>query len=410
MEQLGFRPDQQQAYQGAKGEWQQFFEAWSRCRIGLLRGLAANDPQGKAITSGIKTGVVASDADDMRRPYVQQSRMVGYFVILVAALVSPIFSNIAMADEGGVSFWLPGDFGSYAAVPSQPGWLFESTYYHASAAASGGISFPRGGGIEAGVKSPTDYFLFTPTYTFETQIFGAQPAFGMTVLFGRNSTEVSKTLTGPGGATLSGSQSEEIFGFSDPSPTASLKWSRDVHNFMVYATAGIPVGAYESNRLAALGLGHWAVDGGVGYTYLDEKAGIEASAVFGLTYNFINPYTQYQSGIDAHLDWAISPYLNDKFHIGAVGYFYNQISGDSGAGAQLGDFKSSVAGVGPQIGFFFPIFGRQGYLNLRAYYEFDARNRLEGWNAQKADRALMHVKLLGSPDDGIRHRHRPFLQ
>jgi len=377
MEQLGFRPDQQQAYQGARGEWQQFFEAWSRCRIGLLHGLAAKR---SARQSHHQRYQDRGGSVPCRR-CEQQSRMVGYFVILVAALVSPTFSNIAMADEGGVSFWLPGDFGSYAAVPSQPGWLFESTYYHASAAASGGISFPRGGGIEAGVKSPTDYFLFTPTYTFETQIFGAQAAFGTTVLFGRNSTEVSKTLTGPGGATLSGSQSEEIFGFSDPSPTASLKWSRDVHNFMVYATTGIPVGAYESNRLAALGLGHWAVDGGVGYTYLDEKAGIEASAVFGLTYNFINPYTNYQSGIDAHLDWAISPYLNDKFHIGAVGYFYNQISGDSGAGAQLGDFKSSVAGVGPQIGFFFPIFGRQGYLNLRAYYEFDARNRLEGWNA-----------------------------
>jgi hypothetical protein len=150
---------------------------------------------------------------------------------------------------------------------------------------------------------------------------------------------------------------------------------------MVYATTGIPVGAYSPTRLAALGLGHWAVDGGVGYTYLDEKAGIEVSAIFGLTYNFINPYTQYTSGTDAHLDWAISPYLNDKFHIGAVGYFYNQISGDSGAGARLGDFKSRVAGVGPQIGFFFPVSDWQGYLNLRAYYEFDARNRLEGWTA-----------------------------
>ena len=53
------------------------------------------------------------------------------------------------------------------------------------------------------------------------------------------------------------------------------------------------------------------------------------------------------SGTDAHLDWAISPYLNDKFHIGAVGYFYNQISGDSGAGARLGGFESRVAGIGP---------------------------------------------------------------
>lgn len=285
-----------------------------------------------------------------------------------------------VADESGVSFWLPGQYGSYAAVPLSPGWSFESTYYHASADASRGISFARGGGIQAGMKSPSDYFMFTPSYSFETQIFGAQPQFGTTLLYGRNFTSVSATLTGPGGNTLSGSRSDEVFGFGDLYPTASLKWNRDVHNFMIYATTGIPVGAYQPTRLAALGIGHWAVDSGVGYTYLDEKAGIEASAVFGLTYNFINPYTQYQSGTDAHLDWAISPYLNDKFHIGAVGYFYNQISGDSGASPLLGGFKSRVVGVGPQIGFFVPFFGQQGYLNLRGYYEFDARNRLEGWN------------------------------
>ena len=272
-----------------------------------------------------------------------------------------------VADEAGVSFWLPGQYGSYAAVPLKPGLSFENTYYHAKSDASGGVSLARGGGIQAGIKSPSDYFMFTPTYSFETQIFGAQAAIGTTLLFGGNSTTVSATLTGPGGATSSGSRSDEIVGFGDLSPTASLIWSRDVHNFMVYATTGIPVGAYSPTRLAALGLGHWAVDGGVGYTYLDEKAGIEVSAIFGLTYNFINPYTQYTSGTDAHLDWAISPYLNDKFHVGAVGYFYNQISGDSGAGARLGDFKSRVAGVGPQIGFFFPVSDWQGYLNLRAY-------------------------------------------
>jgi hypothetical protein len=287
----------------------------------------------------------------------------------------------SLADEAGVSFWLPGSYGSYAAVPSQPGWAFESTFYHAHADASRGVSFVRGGGVQAGMKSPSDYFMLTPTYTFQNQIFGAQASLGLTTLIGKNFTAVSATVTGPGGTTLSGSRSDEVFGFGDLSPTASLKWSRDAHNFMVYATTGIPVGAYQPTRLAALGIGHWAADGGAGYTYLDEKSGFEASAVFGLTYNFINPYTQYKSGADAHLDWAVSPYLNDKFHIGAVGYFYDQISGDSGAGARLGDFKSRVAGVGPQIGFFFPVAGQSGYLNLRAYYEFDASNRVEGWNA-----------------------------
>ena len=120
--------------------------------------------------------------------------------------------------------------------------------------------------------------------------------------------------------------------------------------------AGLPPGirsAAASNRLAAMGLGYWSADAGVGYTYLNEQAGFELSAVVGLTYKFINPYTQYQSGNDAHLDWAISPYLSEKMHIGAVGYFYNQLTGDSGPGATLGEFKSRVAGIGPQIGFSF---------------------------------------------------------
>jgi hypothetical protein len=111
-------------------------------------------------------------------------------------------------------------------------------------------------------------------------------------------------------------------------------------------------------RLASMGTGHWAADAGAGYTYLNEQVGFEWSAVVGFTYNFINPYTQYRSGIDAHLDWAISPYLSEKLHIG-----------------------SRVAGIGPQIGFFFPFADLEGYLNLRGYSEFNARNRLEGWTA-----------------------------
>jgi len=35
---------------------------------------------------------------------------------------------------------------------------------------------------------------------------------------------------------------------------------------------------------------------GGAYTYLNEPTGYEFSAVAGVTYNFINPHTQYQSG------------------------------------------------------------------------------------------------------------------
>ncbi len=36
---------------------------------------------------------------------------------LAAALLSLCFPNTAQADEGGVSFWVPGFFGSLAATP-----------------------------------------------------------------------------------------------------------------------------------------------------------------------------------------------------------------------------------------------------------------------------------------------------
>src|ERR1700693_2701369 len=47
------------------------------------------------------------------------------------------------ADEGGVSFWLPGQFGSLAAVPQQPGWSFADLYYHTSVSAGGDVAAAR---------------------------------------------------------------------------------------------------------------------------------------------------------------------------------------------------------------------------------------------------------------------------
>jgi hypothetical protein len=311
---------------------------------------------------------------------VPLQRPIRWAFALAVPLCLAVLDN-APADEGGVSFWLPGQYGSFSAAPSDPGWSFESTFYHATAAANASASFARGGRIEAGMTSPSDFIMLTQTYSFATPVLGGQAAIGMSSVLGRNSTSVSATLTGPGGRSLSGSNSDEVLGFGDLYPTASLKWNRDVHNVMVYTTAGIPVGIYNSERLASLGLGHWAVDAGAGYTYLNEQAKFEWTVVAGLTYNFINPATQYQSGVDAHIDWAISPYVSEKWHIGAVGYMYRQLTGDSGPGATLGEFKSRVTGIGPQVGFFISVGSQEAYLNVRGYYEFDARNRLEGWTA-----------------------------
>jgi hypothetical protein len=40
-----------------------------------------------------------------------------------------------------------------------------------------------------------------------------------------------------------------------------------------------------------------------------------------------------------------------------------------------------VVGVGPQIGYIFPLGDLQGYVNFKAYKEFAAEHRPDGWNA-----------------------------
>jgi hypothetical protein len=52
-----------------------------------------------------------------------------------------------------------------------------------------------------------------------------------------------------------------------------------------------------------------------------------------------------------------------------------------GSGDHVGPFESRVVGVGPQVGYIFPLGNSQGYLNLKAYEEFDYHDRAHGYNA-----------------------------
>jgi hypothetical protein len=292
-----------------------------------------------------------------------------------------LLSQRAVADEGGVSFWLPGTYGSLAAVPAVPGWSFAAFNYYDSVSASKGADFVRGGGIVAGVNSRIDFLFVNPAYVFATPALGGQASLGMGALIGPNTTSAFGTLTGPGGTSLSGLRSDSVLGVGDLYPTGSLRWNWGVNNVMTYLTGDIPVGLYNSQQLANLGIGHGAVDAGGGYTYFNPQTGHEFSAVIGATYNLINPATQYKSGIDGHLDWGASQFLSASLQVGVVGYVYDQLTRDSGSGAKLGPFESRVIGIGPQIGYLFPVAGMQGYVNLKAYGEFDACNRPSGWNA-----------------------------
>jgi len=299
------------------------------------------------------------------------------------------------ADEDGISFWLPGIYGSLAAVPQQPGFTFTAINYFDSVSGSGSIATARE--ITIGRFSPTinvnlnatatakiDVVLPYLNYVFATPVFGGQLALGMFGIVGNNSTGLDGTLTlasGPLVVTRQGSISQTAWGAGDLYPVASMRWNNGVNNWMVYGTGDIPVGDYSPTNLANFGIGHGAVDVGGGYTYFNPQTGHEFSAVTGFTYNLINPSTDYQNGIDWHLDWGASQFLTKQIQVGAVGYFYEQVSPDRGCAPQLCPFQSGVIGIGPQLGFIIPAGSLQAYINLKAYGEFDGHDRPSGWNA-----------------------------
>lgn len=316
-------------------------------------------------------------------------------VVVAASLV--LVSHNSLADEGGSSFWNPGSFASLAATPMQPGLSLTMIYYRPSVSA--GQDVARAQRIRTGrysalllsvVDENTDTTknqgMVTPTYTFATPVLGGQANVSMTAVYSNNTTTLHELFGNvvQGGpvaffSTLNETSSDTVTAFGDLSPQVSLRWNAGVHNVMTYATGNIPVGQYNPSSLANIGIGHGALDGGVGYTYFD-KEGREFSAVAGLTYNFINPYTQYQNGIDFHLDWAASQFIYKRLQIGVVGYTYNQVTCDTGSGNKVGCFESRVASVGAQLGYTIPMGSLEADVNLRGYQEFAAANRPEGWN------------------------------
>jgi hypothetical protein len=310
-------------------------------------------------------------------------------------VVSTMAPDSTYADEGGVSFWLPGQFGSLAAVPQAPGWSVGILNVYESVGATGSVAAAReltigklnpniNVNLHLNLAARPDLVLVDPTYVFATPVLGGQFALSMGGAVGRSTGDLVGALTVSAlglSATRQGEISDARWGLSDLYPEAAIRWNSGVNNWMVYATGDIPVGTYDSSRLANLGIGHGAIDSGVGYTYFDPTAGHEFSAVTGLTYNFVNPSTSYQNGIDWHIDWGASQFLTKTVQVGAVGYFYQQLTADRGAAPFLGANLSRVAGIGPQAGFFFPAGSMQGYLNFKGYREFDAQNRASGWSA-----------------------------
>ena len=131
----------------------------------------------------------------------------------VAAGLAMQAPTVARADEGGISFWLPGLFGSLAAAPLQPGLSITSFWYndnvHAGANVTrarevtiGGIPLTANASLSGNVKAQAELAIFDPTYTFATPVLGGQLSVALLGVYGRLGTSLNTTLAGTLGTPL----------------------------------------------------------------------------------------------------------------------------------------------------------------------------------------------------------------
>ena len=123
--------------------------------------------------------------------------------------VTVIFSGNARADEGGVSFWVPGFFGSLAAVPQQPGWSLATIAYHTSVSAGANVARAReftlgrvptnltvNANLNLSVNATGNLGLVIPTYIFATPVLGGQASVSLLGSYGVVDTSLAGTLSG----------------------------------------------------------------------------------------------------------------------------------------------------------------------------------------------------------------------
>lgn len=90
------------------------------------------------------------------------------------------------------------------------------------------------------------------------------------------------------------------------------------------------------------------------------------------------PAADYRTGTEFHIEGAVSQYLSKQFSIGVVGYYYQQISHDGGAGARLGGFRRRVAALGGTTSYTFNVGKVPATTRGKLVREFDVENRLQG--------------------------------
>ncbi|NWK55884.1 transporter [Verrucomicrobiaceae bacterium N1E253] len=293
---------------------------------------------------------------------------------LITTAMSLFISPSLYAAEGGSSHYTPGFYGDFGvALEPEPGLYLRNDlyFYHGDA---GRQRFVDVGQIRSELELDMAMYMLTALKVTEHELFGAQYAMGayLPVL----AMDLSATVEL--GQNDRSFDDDGLFVSDLGLIPISLYWNCGNWHFNASEIVTVPIGQYDQDDDLNGGLNYWSFETTFSTTYLHPEKGTEFSFALGYIYNTENQDTNYQTGQELHLELMLNQYLSETFAIGLQGFVYQQITGDSGSGALLGDFKGEAAGIGPAVYWAGELGGCPLGVSARWIHEFGVDKRLEG--------------------------------
>lgn len=292
------------------------------------------------------------------------------------ALVAALFASSAHAAEGGTGHYIPGALATLIdQPPTQSGWVVEAAYLRYDADVS--VDIPIAGLDTAGLDVEVDSFLLGGFYTFDLPTEGLFYSLGGFVPYVWMDAEAELRTTR---GSLRRRDSTSGIGDLTIIP-GMLAWKQGAWQLNALFPIYAPTGDYDVGRLANPGLNYWSFDPTVGFSFNSETTGFNAALHVGVMFNTENRDTNYHTGDLFHAEASVQQLLplGPGFaSIGAEAFYLDQITGDRGSGARLGDFERRSWGVGPVLGFVLPHGDNNFVAELRWLPEIDTKRQLEG--------------------------------
>lgn len=134
-----------------------------------------------------------------------------------------------------------------------------------------------------------------------------------------------------------------------------------------------PTGRYDRADLANIGRNYWALQPVYTASYINPT-GWNWDIKLMYDINFRNRDTDYKSGRELHVDYALGYGLGNNWVAGIGGYAYRQVSSDKQNGVDIGNRGRAFA-IGPSIKY---DNGKGTFITAKYQKETGVRNRAEG--------------------------------